>query len=44
LGLLTGYTLGKVEDNFIEITLTTVLAYMSYLVAEEVLHVSRVVP
>jgi CPA1 family monovalent cation:H+ antiporter len=42
LGLLTGYTLGKVEDHFIEITLTTVLAYVSYLVAEEVLHVSGV--
>ena len=42
LGLLTGYALGKVEDRFIEITLTTVLAYVSYLVAEEVLHVSGV--
>jgi CPA1 family monovalent cation:H+ antiporter len=42
LGLLTGYTLGKVEDHFIEITLTTVLAYVSYLVAEEALHVSGV--
>ena len=42
LGLLTGYALGKVEDHFIEITLTTVLAYVSYLVAEEVLHVSGV--
>src|SRR5262245_35152960 len=42
LGLLTGYTLGKVEDHFIEITLTTVLAYVSYLAAEEVLHVSGV--
>src|SRR5712691_11298363 len=42
LGLLTGYVLGKVEDHFIEITLTTVLAYVSYLVAEEVLHVSGV--
>src|SRR5215831_7033050 len=42
LGLLTGYTLGKVEDHFIEITLTTVLAYVSYLVAEELLHVSGV--
>ena len=42
LGLLTGYTLGKVEDHFIEITLTTVLAYVSYLVAEGVLHVSGV--
>ena len=42
LGLLTGYALGKVEDRFIEITLTTVLAYVSYLVAEEILHVSGV--
>src|SRR5262245_65035645 len=42
LGLLTGYTLGKVEDHFIEITLTTVLAYVSYLIAQEVLHVSGV--
>ena len=42
LGLLTGYTLGKVEDHFIEITLTTVLAYVSYLVAEDILHVSGV--
>jgi monovalent cation:H+ antiporter, CPA1 family len=42
LGLLTGYALGKVEDHFVEITLTTVLAYVSYLVAEEVVHVSGV--
>jgi CPA1 family monovalent cation:H+ antiporter len=42
LGLLTGYALGKVKDHFIEVTLTTVLAYVSYLVAEEVLHVSGV--
>jgi monovalent cation:H+ antiporter, CPA1 family len=42
LGLLTGYALGKVEDHFIEITLTTVLAYASYLFAEQVLHVSGV--
>jgi hypothetical protein len=42
LGLLTGYVLGKVEDHFIEMTLTTVLAYVSYLVAEEVLKVSGV--
>jgi len=42
LGLLTGYALGKVEDHFIEITLTTVLAYVSYLFAEQILHVSGV--
>lgn len=43
LGLCIGYVLGKVEsDPFIEITLTTVLAYLSFLLAEEVLHVSGV--
>lgn len=43
LGLISGYLLGKVEsDPFIEITLTTVLAYASFLFAEEVLHVSGV--
>jgi CPA1 family monovalent cation:H+ antiporter len=42
LGLLTGYALSKVEDHFIEITLTTVLAYVSYLLAEQVLQVSGV--
>ncbi len=42
LGLLTGYAMGSVEDQFIEITLTTVLAYASYLFAEEVFHVSGV--
>jgi CPA1 family monovalent cation:H+ antiporter len=42
LGLLTGYVIGKVEDHFIEITLTTVLAYVSYLVAEQVMGVSGV--
>ena len=42
LGLLTGYALGTVEDHFIEITLTTVLAYVSYLLAEQVLQVSGV--
>jgi len=42
LSLLTGFALERVEDNFIEITLTTVLAYASYLFAEEVLHVSGV--
>lgn len=35
LGLLTGYVLGEVEaDPFIEITLTTVLAYLSFILAE----------
>ncbi len=43
LGLLIGLILGKVrEDNYIEITLTTILAYASFLLAEEVLHVSGV--
>lgn len=41
--LLTGLALGKVEnDPFIEISLTTILAYFSFLVAEEIFHVSGV--
>lgn len=40
--LVTGYLLGRVRnDAFIEITLTTALAYLSFLIAEEV-HVSGV--
>src|SRR5262249_35866095 len=42
LGLLTGYVLGKISDRFVEITLTTVLAYLTFLLAEEALHVSGV--
>jgi CPA1 family monovalent cation:H+ antiporter len=42
LALLTGLVLGRIEDHFIEITLTTVLAYASYLFAEQVLQVSGV--
>lgn len=43
LGLLTGMVIGKVaSDPFIEITLTVVLAYFSFLLAEEVFHVSGV--
>ena len=43
LGVITGYLLAAVEsDPFIEITLTTVLAYVSFLLAEELLHVSGV--
>lgn len=43
LGGLTAYLLGLVEsDSAIEITLTTVLAYASFLVAEELLGVSGV--
>jgi len=43
LGWLTGLVLGKVHsDPSIEITLTTILAYASFLVAEEGFHVSGV--
>src|SRR5262249_11574382 len=42
LGLAAGYVIGRVQDNFVEITLTTVLAYLSFIVAEQVLHVSGV--
>jgi CPA1 family monovalent cation:H+ antiporter len=42
LGLLTGLVLGWVQDHFIEITLTTVLAYASFILAEQVVHVSGV--
>jgi len=43
LGVLTGYLLAAVEsDPFIEITLTTVLAYVSFLMAEELFHTSGV--
>ncbi len=43
LGVLTGWALGKVEsDPFIEITLTTIVAYFSFLLAEELLHLSGV--
>jgi len=43
LGFLISWILGKVEtDPLIEITLTTVLAYLSYLIAEEGFHVSGV--
>jgi CPA1 family monovalent cation:H+ antiporter len=41
--VLVGMILGRVDgDAFIEVTLTTVLAYVSFLVAEEVLNVSGV--
>jgi len=44
LGLLIGYVLGKVRaDTYIETTLTTILAYASFLIAEEFFHVSGVV-
>lgn len=43
LGLITSYILGLVEsDSFIEITLTTTLAYFSFLLAEEIFHVSGI--
>ena len=43
LGLLAGLLLGAVgSDLYAEITLTTTLAYLSFLIAEEVLHVSGV--
>jgi CPA1 family monovalent cation:H+ antiporter len=41
--VIVGMVLGKVEgDTFIEISLTTILAYVSFLLAEEVFHVSGV--
>jgi Na+:H+ antiporter len=41
--VLVGLILGRVEsDAFIEISLTTILAYLSFLLAEEVFHVSGV--
>jgi monovalent cation:H+ antiporter, CPA1 family len=43
LGLVVAFLLGAVgSDLYLEITLTTILAYLSFLVAEEVLHVSGV--
>lgn len=43
LGTVVAFVLGLIEsDPFIEITLTTVLAYLSFLLAEETLHVSGV--
>ena len=43
MAVATGYALGKVEsDPLIEISLTTILAYFSFLIAEHTLHVSGV--
>src|SRR5581483_3624911 len=42
LGFIAGYTISKIENHFIEITLTTILAYVSYLFAEQTLHVSGI--
>lgn len=41
--VIVAETLGKIEaDPFIEITLTTILAYFSFIIAEHVLHVSGI--
>ncbi|GAB3285609.1 cation:proton antiporter [Parahaliea aestuarii] len=43
MALVTGFFLGHVEgDPLIEISLTTILAYFSFLIAEHTLHVSGV--
>ncbi len=43
LAILAGYTLGAIEsDPAIEITLTTILAYFSFIIAEHVFHVSGI--
>jgi len=43
LALITGYTMGRIEsDPGIEITLTTILAYFSFIIAEHVFHVSGI--
>ncbi len=43
LAVIVGYTLGSIEsDADIEITLTTVLAYFSFIIAEHVFHVSGI--
>ena len=43
LAVATGFILGRVEgDALIEISLTTILAYFSFLIAEHALHVSGV--
>ena len=43
LAVVTGFVLGQVEgDAMIEISLTTILAYFSFLIAEHLLHVSGV--
>lgn len=43
LAVVTGFILGRVEeDAMIEISLTTILAYFSFLIAEHLLHVSGV--
>lgn len=43
LAVITGYALGAIEsDPGIEITLTTILAYLSFVIAEHVFHVSGI--
>lgn len=43
LAVFTGFTLGGIEsDAAIEITLTTILAYFSFIIAEHVFHVSGI--
>lgn len=43
LAVITGYTLGAIEsDPAIEITLTTILAYFSFIIAEHIFHVSGI--
>ena len=43
LALMTGFMLGRIEsDPGIEITLTTILAYFSFIIAEHVFHVSGI--
>ncbi len=43
LALVIGWILGRVEnDVYIETSLTTILAYLSFLIAEELFHVSGV--
>jgi monovalent cation:H+ antiporter, CPA1 family len=43
MAVAVGFLLGRVEDDaLIEISLTTILAYFSFLIAEHVLHVSGV--
>ena len=43
MALAIGWILGKIEDDaFIQTALTTILAYLSFIIAEELLHVSGV--
>ena len=43
LALVAGYTLGRIEsDPSVEITVTTILAYFSFIIAEHAFHVSGI--